>query len=561
MYSCYLVEYHEKAKREEITIGKELMAQLDMLREDMNNPEYRFDTEDAHKRIKFIEKQCKHSISPFAGKPFILELWEKAFIEAAYGFYILLEEGWKRRFNYATLLVGRKNGKSSFSAALANAEFYCGNMGTNILLGSNDYEQAGILFDEVNNMREESPSLEKTSRKNQKGIFFGNPKQKSKKGKFSKQNKAKIKKLSVKTGGKEGRNLDFAVIDETHEMEDDRLILPIKQSTSTKDECLIIEISTEGFVQDGHLDKHLKKCRQILKGEILERRHLVWLYTQDSEIEIWQDRTSWAKSNPNLGVSKKWSYLDELVNTAKTDSETRAYVLSKDFNIKQNAAIAWLSITDILNPDTFDMEEIRDCYYVGGNDFAETTDLCASTMIIKKAGKKYNLTHYWITKNKLENNNDDVDYFEWAKQGHITIINDTDINTSIIADWQWDMYIKYGLKPYKVGCDPRFSKAYKAKFIDYFGDDILENIVQKASTLHNPMKALEYELKNKELNYNNNPVTYWCLRNTGFKLDGKGFMQPCKITKEKRIDGTASTVTAYASYKECSSSYELLNVA
>lgn len=561
MYSCYLVEYHEKAKREEITIGKELMAQLDMLREDMNNPEYRFDTGDAHKRIKFIEKQCKHSISPFAGKPFILELWEKAFIEAAYGFYILLEEGWKRRFNYATLLVGRKNGKSSFSAALANAEFYCGNMGTNILLGSNDYEQAGILFDEVNNMREESPSLEKTSRKNQKGIFFGNPKQKSKKGKFSKQNKAKIKKLSVKTGGKEGRNLDFAVIDETHEMKDDSLILPIKQSTSTKDECLIIEISTEGFVQDGHLDKHLKKCRQILKGEILERRHLVWLYTQDSEIEIWQDRASWAKSNPNLGVSKKWSYLDELVNTAKTDSETRAYVLSKDFNIKQNAAIAWLSITDILNPDTFDMEEIRDCYYVGGNDFAETTDLCASTMIIKKAGKKYNLTHYWITKNKLENNNDDVDYFEWAKQGHITIINDTDINTSIIADWQWDMYIKYGLKPYKVGYDQRFSKAYKAKFIDYFGEDILENIMQNALKLHNPMKALEYELKNKELNYNNNPVTYWCLSNTGFKLDKKGFMQPCKITKEKRIDGTASTVTAYASYKECSSSYELLNVA
>jgi phage terminase large subunit-like protein len=564
----YLVEYYGQCRDGHIIIGRELMQQLNMLIGDMDGKEYRFDPAEAHKRIKFIESQCKHSKSPFAKKPFILELWEKAFMEAAYGFYIEIDGAWFRRFTYATLLVGRKNGKSTFAAGLANAEFYCGPWGCNIMLGSNDYEQAGILFDESNNMREESPELDKTSRKNQTGIFMGNPKQRKKRGKFSSQNKAHIKKISAKgTGGKEGRNLDFAVIDETHEAPDDRLIMPIVQSTSSKDESLIIEISTEGFVQDGHLEKHLKTCRQILRGELLQPRHLVWLYTQDSEEEIWRDRKSWQKSNPNLGVSKKWRYLDDLIEQAKTDNETRAFMLAKDFNRKQNAAVAWLNPAAILNPDTFTLEDLRGCYYVGGNDFAETTDLCASTLIFYVAGKKYNYTHYWITQNKLaasnyaEKHEDGAEYMQWVKDGHVTVVESSDIDTAIIADWQWQLHLDYGLIPYRVGYDNRFASSYKAKYKEYFGDGWLQNIPQTTAMLHNPMKALEYELKNKEHNYGNNPVTYWCLCNMGFRMDSRGFMQPCKISRDKRIDGGAATVTAMAVYRDCSIQYERLNVA
>ena len=203
-------------------------------------------------------------------------------------------------------------------------------------------------------MREESPRLERVSRKNIKGIFMGNPKQRKKKGKFSYQNKAKIKKLSAKTGGKEGRNLDIVIADETHEMKDDSLIMALRQSMSSKDEPLFIEITTEGFTQDGHLDKRLIEARQVLKGELDRPRWLICLYTQDNEMEIWQDRNSWVKSNPNLGVSKKWHYLDGLVEEAKTNSATRAFMLAKDFNIKQSNAEAWMQINEIENSETFD---------------------------------------------------------------------------------------------------------------------------------------------------------------------------------------------------------------
>lgn len=544
----FLLEYIEKCKTKEILIGKELMAQLEILMDDINNPFYRFDTTEAHKRIKFIERECKHSISPFAGKPFILELWQKAIMEALYGFYMELEGQWVRRFTELLLVIGRKNGKSAFCSAIALAEFFCGNVGTNIMCASNDYEQAGILFDEIANMREESPKLEKVSRKNIKGIFMGNPKQKNKKGKFSYQNKAKIRKLSARTGGKEGRNLDAAIIDECHEMKDNSLVMPIKQSMSTKDEYTLIEITTEGFTEDGYLDKELIEARKVLKGEKENRRKLIWLYTQDSEEEVWQNRDSWVKSNPNLGVSKKWHFLDDLIEDAKTNSATRSYMLAKEFNIKQSNAQAWMQIGDLTNIETFDLKDFIGSFYISGNDFAETTDLCSSTILLKRPDDKntYLYTHYWIPESKLKDSPDDVDYLQWEREGRITIVEGNVVESSMIADWHYQLLEEYDLKPFKSGYDNRFAKDFQNRYIDIFGDKITVNIPQDAKVLNNPMRTLEADLRDKLVNYNNNPICLWCFKNTGIKVDTLGRIMPVKLETTKRIDGTASKIIAYA---------------
>lgn len=543
----YLVEYYEKCKSGDIIIGRELMTSLELLIEDMGDPQYRYDTTEAHKRIRFIENECKHSISPFAGKPFILELWQKAYLEAKYSFYMEIEGKWLRRFNRTLLIIGRKNGKTTLCAADALAEFFCGNMGTNILCASNDYEQAGLIFDEINNMREESPRLEKVTRKNIKGIFMGNPKQKKKKGKFSRQNKAKIKKLSAKTGAKEGKNVDKAIVDETHEMKDNSLVAPIIQSTSTKDEAMIDEISTEGFTEDGYLDGVLKEARQVLKGELHKPRWLIWLYTQDSETEIWQDRNSWVKSNPNLGVAKKWHYMDEMVETAKKNSADRAFVLAKDFNIKQGSANAWLQEAEIINTKTFNIKDFAGAFYIAGNDFMETTDLCASKLLLMRPNDKtvYFYSRYWIPEAKLVLSPDDVDYRQWERDGYLTIVEGNSVDSSIVADWQFELLKEYDLKPFKSGYDNRFAKDYIRRFEEIFGKDILLNVPQEAKVLNNPMRRLEADLRDKLVNYNNCFGDLYCFRNTGIKLDTIGRMQPCKMHSTKRIDGTAAAVVAY----------------
>lgn len=109
----YLLEYIKKCKSGEIMIGHELMMQLDKCLAHFEDPEINIDFTEAHKRIKFIETKCKHFEAPFAGKPFLMELFQKAVTEAIYIFKIWDEEinRWVRLYQDVLYLVGRKNGR------------------------------------------------------------------------------------------------------------------------------------------------------------------------------------------------------------------------------------------------------------------------------------------------------------------------------------------------------------------------------------------------------------------------------------------------------------------
>lgn len=95
----YLVEYYSEIKCGNIVVGKELMTVLDRLIGDLENPRFIFDEKPGQLRIDFIERFCKHTKSPFNGQPFILELWEKAMLQTAYGFKF--RDTGLRRFNEA----------------------------------------------------------------------------------------------------------------------------------------------------------------------------------------------------------------------------------------------------------------------------------------------------------------------------------------------------------------------------------------------------------------------------------------------------------------------------
>lgn len=550
----WLLEYIDKCRSGEIIVGREIFQEFDILISNFGEESVHFELEDAHKRIKFIETHCKHYEAPFAGKPFILTLRQKAFVEALYSFKIFDEEigRWVRLYQEALLLVGRKCGKTPFVAALMLAEWFCGELGTKELCSSNDYDQAALMLDAINAMREESPTLEKVTRKNVKGIFFGNPKKPKKRGKFSYQNKGNIKKISAKTGAKEGKNIKVGASDEIHEMKDNSSIMPIRQALSTQDEPLYFEITTEGFTDSGYLDDRLKDARQVLKGELERPRWLIFLYTQDSEAEIWQDEKSWAKSNPDIGTIKKWSFLRQMVEEAKTNSATRAFVLAKDFNIKQAGGAAWLQDAEIINTNTFNLEDFRGAFYIAGNDFAETTDLCASKLLMMKPGDPmiYFWSHYWIPEEKLKNSPDDADYKQWERDGYLTIVPGGSVDSSLVADWQWSLYQDFGLIPYKSGYDNRFAKDYIRKYEEYFGNDSeAVNVPQDAKCLNNPMRRLESDMRHKLVNYNNRYGDFWCFRNTGVKPDNAERIQPCKLKSTHRIDGTAAAIDCYAVFE------------
>ena len=557
----FFADYLTEIRTGKIVVGRELMTELEKLENDLSDPRYRYDTADAEKRIRFIDKECKHYEAPWAGKPFLLLLWQKALIEVLYSFKVWDEdlERWIRRFRELTLLCGRKAGKTPLTAALALSEFYCGEMGTRIMCSSNDYDQASLMFDGINAMREESPKLERTSRKNLKGIFMGNPKQRRARGKFSYQNKGLIRKMSSKTGAKEGRNLKIVIADEVHEMKDNTLIEPLRQAVSTQDEPLYIEITTEGFIQDGYLDGRLEMARKILRGEAENDRWLIWLYTQDSEEEVWQDENSWYKSNPSLGIVKKFSYLRERLEEARQQPSTRAFILAKDFNIKQNASVAWLSLDQIRDEGTFTLEGFRGLPFIGGCDFAETTDLCAAVIMIKvpDEDKTFLYPHYWIPETKADIRLDDgdnalnpekKDYREWERQGFVTICHGSEVIVADVADWFFELYKDYKIIPFRVGYDNRFAMEFRKRFEDLIGPGIAEQVLQTTVSLSEPMRAMEAELTTHRICYNQNPVFRWNLENISVETDKNGYIKPKKNfgNPRNRIDGGAAALNAYA---------------
>ena len=308
--------------------------ELDRLIEDLNDPRYVYDTTDAYERIDFMENCIRLTKSPFYGKPMKLMLWQKAFIEVMYSFK-MADTGFDR-FKFILLLIARKNTKSETCSALGNSELILGADGADIVCSSNDDNQASILYDAIDTMRLMFDPKELDTHRNQR--FIKNM-----------VNGSKIFKLSDRTRNKEGRNIDFAIVDEVHEMKDNVIIKSIEQSQSLKDNPKLIVITTEGFVNDGVLDNLLIKARKIINGEddgISAERFLPWLYTQDSEQEVWTNELSWIKSNPTLGIVKKWDYLREQIDNARSSKADRMFVLSKDFNFKQSNAQSWLMEED-----------------------------------------------------------------------------------------------------------------------------------------------------------------------------------------------------------------------
>lgn len=548
-----LLKYKAEIETGKIIAGRELFQELENLSEDMrDNDAYFYDTEAARLRMDFMEGCIRLTKSPYYNKPMKLMLWQRAFIEALYSFKMAREFRDKGqivdRFKKALLLIARKNGKSEVCSGLGNAEFIVGNDGADIVCSSNDDAQASIVYDAIDTMRQLYDPRDLDTKRNQRFIL-------------NRATNTKIFKLSDRTRNKEGRNIDWAILDEAHEMQNNVIAKSIEQSQSLKDNPKFIIITTEGFVNDGYLDQELTKARAIVKGEddsISAARFLPWLYTQDSETEIFQNRRSWQKSNPTIGIIKRWDYLDEQVDLAKKSKADRIFVLSKDFNIKQNSVEAWLNVEDYSYEAKFDIEDLRGAFCIGHVDLAETTDLCCAKALVMRPNDptKYILTKYFIPQRKLEIENDDhgagAKYKEWAQKGFIEICEGNDIDLAVPAEWFFKLQKEHGIKLYKCGYDQRFAKDWLAAMENYgwskqYGD--VEMILQNAQTLNNALLLVEADLKAHLINYNENPVDRWCFANSCLKVND--FRQAIIIKTEnaKKIDGAVTLVSLYEMYR------------
>lgn len=538
-----------KGERVPLIVGEEMRLQVEKCVKDLSNPRYFYDTRESDKRIRFKETCCLQSKKPFYMKPIEMMLHQKAFWEVVYSFK--MADTGLRRYTEILELVARKNGKSTDLASDGNYDLFLGSGGEDIVCASNDDKQASLIWNEIGGMRGRLDTNKELTRQNLSEI----------------RNDSKnitIFKLSEKTQNKDGRNIDKTYYDEMHDSKTDEIFMACWESMSIKDEPLLITCTTEGFLNDMLLDKKTEYARGVLHDEIEDEHFLPWLFTQDSEQEVFQDRWTWCKSNPSLiyGV-KKWDFIEKNMIKAKHSKSSRVHMLCKDFNIKQNTAEAWLFESDYTYEQVpFTLEDFRGYYAFAGVDLSATTDLSAVTLLFMKPNdnRKYIFTKYFIPETKLDKDkNAGANYKEWSEKGYVDVHEGNQIMLNKIAEWFKWLYDNYKIYIFKLGYDLRFATDFLSCMETYgYGykkkGDTCEMILQSKFTMSTPMKHMEADL-HSQLIHGFNDMDRWCLSNVALEMDNREFIMPAKMKAKKRIDGAVSMIIAYAIFERYRTEY------
>lgn len=250
-----------------------------------------FDEKLGQRPIQFIELFCKHSKGKWAGKPVELELWQKAFIEALYGF--VDEETRLRKYKKGVLFVGRKNGKSTLASGLGIYMLTKDNEdGAEIYAVATKKDQAKIVWEESKRMIHKSPELNELCKCRINGIYY-------------EETESVFKALASDSDSMDGLNTHGALCDEIHAWKDKNLMDVMYDSMSAREQPLLIEFSTMGKVRENVFDNEYEYCSNVIDQKIKDETILPIIYELDT-VDEWQNEVAWYKANPRTRHNKKY---------------------------------------------------------------------------------------------------------------------------------------------------------------------------------------------------------------------------------------------------------------
>jgi len=293
--------------------------------------DYWFDARAADAAVRFFSDHLCLTEGEWSGRPFALEGWQANDI-------IRPLFGWKRpdglrRYRRCYVWIPRKNGKTELAAGVAllmllgDAE-----QGGQVFSIASEKDQARLVFDKATAMVAKSQTLSGELVCLKPSIYCPGL-------------NASFKPLSGKPGGKHGLSTSGLIGDEIHEWRDGELYGFIHDSEGARRQPLEFLISTAGK-KGGYGEQIWDECQKILDGTIEDPETLVVVYAAGVE-DDWTKPETWAKANPNLGVSKK---LEALATDARRAQQLPR--LENDFkryhlNLWTEQAVRWLPIDGI----------------------------------------------------------------------------------------------------------------------------------------------------------------------------------------------------------------------
>ena len=549
-------KYLQDVKDGKVTACKRIIQLAEMMLPRFKDgyKRWHFDYKKATRPVEFIEKFC---VLPESGEPIVLEPFQRAVIEMAFGF---VDDEGNRQFQEVLWEVARKNGKSSLGAAL---ELYMlvadGEGAPQVYNCATAKAQASLAYGIALKMVRRSKELNKALRKgivpdrDQDGIIFD-------------KNDGYITVLTNQTRHLDGLNVHFCLFDEMAACTNRDQYDLIKQAMSARKQPMILAITTNGFERENLFDDQYDYACGILDGKITDDRMLPVIYELDERGE-WLDDRCWIKANPGLGPIKNWDALKDNVNKGMQDPSFLPTLMTKDFNMPESRASAWLSFEEAVNEETYDLSEMGFRYGIAGFDASDTTDLSAAKMLMMRPNDPhiYELSMYWLPEDALNKDSgyrrerDDVPYRIWEEKGMLRTVPGNTVPKRVFLEWLEEVKQNYDVYTFAIGYDPwHIIGTDEEQLVQYVGKERCIAVRQGPKTLSSPMKQFRAQLEGNIVVDNHHPINEWCRMNVSIKSDVNANIQPVKMQgkAKNRIDGFMAELCAYVAYMTHKDEYE-----